>query len=62
VKKLEQLLDQSEQEKSELQKALDEAQKLIEDTQQDLIHVRILSHRNAQFRADLFFEGCLFHR
>ena len=37
VKKLEQLLDQSEQEKSELQKALDEAQKLIEDTQQDLI-------------------------
>ncbi|VDI10404.1 protein bicaudal D [Mytilus galloprovincialis] len=37
VKKLEQLLDQSEQEKGELQKALDEAQKLIEDTQQDLI-------------------------
>lgn len=37
VKKLEQLLEQSEQEKSELQNALDEAQKLIADTQQDLI-------------------------
>ncbi|KAL4225830.1 hypothetical protein ACF0H5_013819 [Mactra antiquata] len=37
VKKLEQLLEQSEEEKLELQKALDEAKKLIEDTQHDLI-------------------------
>ncbi|XP_078339645.1 protein bicaudal D-like isoform X4 [Crassostrea virginica] len=37
VKKLEQLLEQSESEKAELQSALDEAQKLIEDTQRDLI-------------------------
>ncbi|WAR25862.1 BICD1-like protein [Mya arenaria] len=37
VKKLEQLLEQSEEEKSEMQRALDEAKKLIEDTQKDLI-------------------------
>ena len=37
VKKLEQLLEQSEHEKSELQCALDEAQKLIEETQKDLV-------------------------
>ncbi|CAG5117017.1 unnamed protein product [Candidula unifasciata] len=37
VGKLESLLDQSESEKLELQKALDEARKLIEDTQKDLI-------------------------
>ena len=37
VKKLEELLEQSEEEKTELQKALDEAKKLIEDTQKDLV-------------------------
>ncbi|XP_060587207.1 protein bicaudal D-like isoform X2 [Ruditapes philippinarum] len=37
VKKLEQMLEQSEEEKIELQRALDEAKKLIEDTQSDLI-------------------------
>ncbi|KAH9493095.1 Protein bicaudal D 2 [Bulinus truncatus] len=37
VGKLENLLQQSESEKLELQKALDEARKLIEDTQKDLI-------------------------
>uniref|UniRef100_A0A2C9JE95 Uncharacterized protein n=1 Tax=Biomphalaria glabrata TaxID=6526 RepID=A0A2C9JE95_BIOGL len=37
VGKLENLLEQSESEKMELQKALDEAKKLIEDTQRDLI-------------------------
>ena len=37
VKKLEQLLEQSEEEKSELQRALDEAKTLIEDTQKDLM-------------------------
>lgn len=37
VKKLEELLEQSEDEKVELQKALDEAKKLIEDTQKDLV-------------------------
>ena len=40
VKKLEQLLEQSEEEKSELQRALDEAKKLIEDTQTDLMEQR----------------------
>ncbi|GFR63875.1 bicaudal D-like protein 2, partial [Elysia marginata] len=37
VGKLESLLQQSEDEKMELQKALDDAKKLIEDTQKDLI-------------------------
>lgn len=37
VKKLEQMLSQSENEKLELQSALDEAQKLIQDTQTDLV-------------------------
>ncbi|BFZ08264.1 hypothetical protein BsWGS_11302 [Bradybaena similaris] len=37
VGKLESLLDESESEKLELQKALDEARKLIEETQKDLI-------------------------
>ncbi|CAL1529372.1 unnamed protein product [Lymnaea stagnalis] len=37
VGKLENLLEQSESEKMELQKALDEARKLIEETQKDLI-------------------------
>ncbi|KAK3589481.1 hypothetical protein CHS0354_030604 [Potamilus streckersoni] len=37
VKKLEQLLEQSDNEKLELQKALDDAQRLIQDTQRDLI-------------------------
>ena len=37
VGKLESLLRQSEEEKVEMQKALDEARKLMEDTQQDLV-------------------------
>ena len=37
VGKLESLLQQSEDEKMELQKALDDAKKLIEETQKDLI-------------------------
>lgn len=40
VKKLEQMLEQSEEEKVVLQRALDEARKLIEDTQSDLIQQR----------------------
>lgn len=40
VKKLEQMLEQSEEEKVVLQRALDEARKLIEDTQADLIQQR----------------------
>ncbi|XP_041348589.1 protein bicaudal D-like isoform X3 [Gigantopelta aegis] len=41
VRKLEQLLEQSESEKSELQKALDEAQNLIEETQKDLVEQKL---------------------
>ncbi|XP_046372843.1 protein bicaudal D-like isoform X2 [Haliotis rufescens] len=37
VRKLEQLLEQSDSEKMEVQKALEEARKLIEDTQRDLM-------------------------
>ena len=37
VSKVEKLLEQSEMEKKELENALDEARKLIEDTQNDLV-------------------------
>lgn len=50
VCKLEQLLEQSENEKAELAKALDEAQHLIQETQKDLIEQK---ERAAQLKAHI---------
>lgn len=50
VRKLEQILEQSESEKHELQMALEEAQKLIEDTQKDLMEQK---ERAAQLKAHI---------
>lgn len=50
VQKLQQLLDQSEDEKKQLQKGLDEAQKLMQDTQKDLIEQR---ERAAQLKSHM---------
>lgn len=50
VQKLQQLLDQSENEKMELQKGLDEAQKLMQDTQKDLMEQR---ERAAQLKSHM---------
>ncbi|KAL5014784.1 hypothetical protein ScPMuIL_009054 [Solemya velum] len=45
VKKLEGLLEQSESEKTELQNALEEAQRLIEDTQKDLVEQKLRANQ-----------------
>ncbi|GAB1607491.1 protein bicaudal D-like isoform X1 [Argonauta hians] len=50
VQKLQQLLDQSETEKLELQKGLDEAQKIMQDTQKDLVEQK---ERAAQLKSHM---------
>ncbi|XP_059153832.1 protein bicaudal D-like isoform X2 [Physella acuta] len=59
VGKLESLLEQSEGEKMELQKALDEARKLIEETQKDLIEQK---ERADQLKATISHVAALHER
>ncbi|XP_052214264.1 protein bicaudal D-like isoform X2 [Dreissena polymorpha] len=58
VKKLSDLLEQSEDEKSEMQKALDEAKRLIQETQKDLIDQRDrVNHLKSQITTALGVNG-----